>query len=767
MIEAYQIGMKLDMTSNILPMLQKLTKEFDALTVAVKATQAALDTVGKGFRAFGTVGRQVDRLTTKLDRMNLAGAAGMAKFDAATQAALAANKQLTAVLTQNAQLAAQMGRYAGGGGAGAGGGGRPPAGGAGAGAHGHDFMLAGIAASMVGGAMIGFYKEAITKGLSIGHLQAVLGADDRISQAQIKAATDTAFATARSVPGTTAAGNLGAILDLKQVTGTLDASVAALPAFAKLQTILQAMDRKQGGEGDAVFAASKAMEILGRMVVPDPAHPGQHMVDAAGLTEAIDQLARVVVGTGRQEGAAVDPAAYLAFAKQARVGGMALDDQALFRDLPALLMVLGGSRTGTGEAATYQQFINGTMTEITSEMMKAHHILDPRATWKHGRVLDMNKYMVGADLFQKDPVEWARKILIPELNKEGITDPVAQAQAVAMFSGKQTTAGFLGEIVRNIPAIDKEATNISHTRPGAVTEHDPQQSLRNFKASWDTFLSALGSSPALDVATSGLDKLTGSLNKFSAWSRYNPVPAGYALDVVGALGGIGLALGALSTAVYLFGPALRVIGSVGGGLTKLGRAVEYVGASGFAVLERMGLLRLALADLLAPLGFLLTVLHPTSTQTQGQENKQLGGPLHERFPNLVAKPGDPNYAYGEHTDAPHVETPWHLPPDAAERRRGWLEAPHVESPSNGWSRPERQADVRPEVEIKQDSQVSLAHMIAVALAEAIKGLSITVDGETLGRLMDRRDNRAASAPPTTAGTPDVRLPGIQYPALGY
>jgi hypothetical protein len=611
MIEAYKVGVDIAMTSNVTPALEKIAKQMADLDKIIKGTREGIKGISADLAALGSASAAIGRLASELGRIGRgrSGLSGeMSNVVTATERAIAVTERLGSVMERNARLAAETASVMNGGG------GRRSA------AGGHDLMLTGIAASMVGGGVNSFYATAVKSGMDLGHLKAIMGADDRVTKEQIARAGAQASAASGSVPGSTITGNMGLILDLKQVTGSMDDAIAAMPTFAKLVTTLEAIDRRSGGSGDAGFAAAKAVEILGRMTVEDPNNRGHHIIDPAELARNVALITQVAVGTNGR----VDPAAYLTFAKQARVGGMALNDKALFRDLPALLMVQGGSRAGTGEAATYQQFINGTMTKQTAEMLKKYGLLDKDAKWSGGRVQDMAKHFKGAGEFAGNPVDWVRDVLIPTLEKMGITDPVKQAQAVSQFSGRQTTAGFLGEIARAIAAIDKESGNLAHTRMDSfemLQANDPSQALRNFDAAWHNLLTTLGDTASGD-AVAVLKALTNAIDEVAAWARKNPDVAEKLMATAAGLGAIASAVGVLATAVFLFGPALKLLGIGGAAAGEAGAAAgggEAAAAVGGAAAAASGLLPWILKR-----SGLISFLWPnTSIQSEADEMKAL------------------------------------------------------------------------------------------------------------------------------------------------
>ena len=82
--------------------------------------------------------------------------------------------------------------------------------------------------------------------------------------------------------------------------------------------------------------------------------------------------------------------------------------------------------------------------------------------------------------------------------------------------------------------------------------------------------------------------LTAGLNALGNWAEKNPNIARVAVDAAGGLGLVATALGTLSTAIFLFGPALKLLG-VGSS------APEAAGAVAVGLAKKVGIAGLALA----------------------------------------------------------------------------------------------------------------------------------------------------------------------------
>ncbi|MGI4943781.1 MAG: hypothetical protein ACRYHQ_25000, partial [Janthinobacterium lividum] len=427
MSESYTVMSRLTMTTNIPEVLAQASRAFADMNRLLKDTQENLGRFTTDLRELTSSGRGLGRLTANLEKLGSAKLGGGLLDDMQRMSEM--SRQLTESQTEMAraaqetaaawrEMAAAGARTAarttpsgtGNGGAG----GKAPRGGGSAGSGGHGLSHAGLMDTAMGLQMGGdagasFFEKSIKAELQVQGLIQQFRYNTTLKDGDLSAIRSKAEALTRTVPGTTIAQNLHTILDAFTVTGQIGEAMAGSEAMSKLGILLSTLPGAH--QGDEGFAAAQAVELLQRYT-----DPKTHQVNLAEMTRNINAMAQVATGTGGR----ADPAKYVAFAKQARVGGMLADDQFLYRDLPATMIALGGSRAGTGDAATYRQFIQGRMTQDAFKQLQHYGIVDAGAKWSHGRVQDMTKHLHGADQYVHNPIQWIRSFLLKDLAAHGV-----------------------------------------------------------------------------------------------------------------------------------------------------------------------------------------------------------------------------------------------------------------------------------------------------------------------------------------------------------
>ena len=364
-------------------------------------------------------------------------------------------------------------------------------------------MMTGLVASMAGAPVVSLVERALKGGFDVGHLRTVLTSDQRVTPKQADAAVDAAYAASTAAPGTRITENLAALIDLKNVTGSLDEAAKMLPKFAQLSAVLSVMDKRGGGSGDPAYAAAKAMEIMGQMI-EEKTDPKTGKVDREIspelLTQHLAAMSRVAVATNMR----VDPAQYLAFAKQARVAGMMLSDEFIYEKLPAWIQTTGGSRVGTALMSMAQVFQGGKLTDKSYEAMAKIGLAAPegftserdpktgkmRKVRKDGGVFDL-------DVMRTDPLKYIESAQ-KRMDAAGIHGTDEQLVALLKASQRSTIAGALAELLKDRVAIEKEQQNIKNTTPDVFTHfasQDPDAKLQQMQAAFDKLMTTLGPRP--------------------------------------------------------------------------------------------------------------------------------------------------------------------------------------------------------------------------------------------------------------------------------
>lgn len=437
-----------------------------------------------------------------------------------------------------------------------------------------DIMAASMGAQQVGDAGLGFFGKSIMAEAEVAQQLAGLRMNNTVTDADVTKARGVAERIARETPGTTIAENLHHIVDAFTVTGELNEALAGAPAVARMAYVLKNMPGAH--KGDSSFAAMQAIEVMQRFY-----DPSTHKVSMEAFNQQLAAMTQVAVGTGGR----VDGSAYLGFAKSARVGGMAANDEFLYRDLPAMLISLGGSRAGTGEAATFQQFITGRMTERAADQLKAAGILDQSATWKGGSVSDMQKHMPGFEMFGTNPVEYVRKYMLGsegalQRNKVDPNDRLAVAKFLSDWSSRQTGLGFMAEMTLGMGGITKEGQKIGQTTTNpmqVMQQSDPMQRMREFHAAENEMMVAFGQG-AIGPALEAMKGLTKVIRDLSDWAKAHPNAAGDITLIVGGLGAMFTAAGQLATVVFVGGPLLVGFRALAGALSPFAAGGAAAGA---------------------------------------------------------------------------------------------------------------------------------------------------------------------------------------------
>ena len=380
-------------------------------------------------------------------------------------------------------------------------------------------MDVGLAAGATSGMLGGLITSAGRAALDPAYTLDMLKRDDRVSASDAKDADDAAWAATRSAPGTTYAKNLEAVSDLKNVTGSLSDAVKILPQFANLSAVLAVADRKNGGSGDQAFAAAKAMEVLGQLT-QERTNPAtgklEQYIDPAQLPARLERMAKVAVATqGR-----VNPTDYLAFAKTARAGGMMLSDEFLYEKLPAMMMVMGGSRSGTAVQSMSQVFQGGKLTQKSFREMGELGLTGEAKLVSVGKGKEIKGKIYEQDLLMRDPAAWASKVHDHLVNDLHMDDAGAMT-AVQRFAQRSTIAGMLADLMKDGAGILKEQQNVQHTQVAGIAESNPEGRINSLHASFENLMAALGG-PLVGPAIGLMDSMAAVLNRVGDWAKANP-----------------------------------------------------------------------------------------------------------------------------------------------------------------------------------------------------------------------------------------------------
>ena len=576
------------------------------------------------------------------------------------------------------------------------------------------FAIGGLAGVTVGTAMIRGFADLYRHGEELVHQQALLQASiaktrDAMGRqlpptaiaAMVQGATDTAWQTSLSVRGTSVADNLAALNDMRQVAGGIEEAKQLLGPFQKNAAILKDIGGRisQAG-GGAAFLTANFMELRGSLF-----RDGKFDLDEA--KSELDMLTKAEVNTGGR----LDPQKYLTYIKQARASGITLSDEALFEDIPALILSMGGNRFGTAQMTAWQSIVGGHMSEAAARQAYKYGLIDRPPEGKMGGSLGTS--FVGQEDYQTSPILYFDKYLAPILKDLSETDAM---KFLGQTFTNRNAAGMFQEIYANRSNIAKEKANIQSAAGMDETKKildqgDPKQALTNFTTAWSNFMTALGSSNV----SAGIDILnmaTASLEHLTKFIVANPTIGRIGGDLMLIAGGLLILGGAMAITYAAIVPLRAAVAGLSGALGLSGLAGGAASAAG------------AVRSILGPLSALVGISWGLKAAADGVGNaleRGIVGDENMRRNQILKQRGKDKFwglfgiGPGAHTQSPEEEmgiSP-HNPIDGPR-----LAAPQAYRPSSGSGN----------------------------YKELINNISIHLDGEIIAKKVTKRQVRDLQGP---------------------
>ncbi|MDE2470239.1 MAG: hypothetical protein KGL35_16190, partial [Bradyrhizobium sp.] len=371
----------------------------------------------------------------------------------------------------------------------------------------------------------GFLKNTFNQAANIDATEAYMRASGFTAD-QVKQAYSIANQARESIPGSSLAGNLQLIGDLKSIFASPTEAMQYLPDVLK-----QAIVAENNGTGvayDEAFSAARAGELSAALN-----NPKTGQLDPAKFVAFMHSIANVSLLTSGRVGAGD----YVAMAQNAGPAVMAqLDNQALFQDMPALILGMGGARAGTALNALASQFKGGKMSQYAARAMHDIGLLPDYMFGKDDKILKQYRYGVGMamlpkgaipdmDLYDKDPVAWFNKIMVPAMQSHGLTSLTDQENYLYKTMSRTPGIRMTQDMIANLLLI-KKYEDMFNSQNGAnsyqtVTANNPQLQAGALGQAWDAFLAAAGNT-AMPEAIKLLNSLTDDMNSMGEWAKANP-----------------------------------------------------------------------------------------------------------------------------------------------------------------------------------------------------------------------------------------------------
>lgn len=404
-------------------------------------------------------------------------------------------------------------------------------------------------AALTGGisADIGFHflKDVFTQAASVDAIKSYMLASG-FSPAQAAAAYNEANKVREQVPGSSLSGNLGLIADLKSVFASPADAMKYMPEILKQAIVAQ--NNGYGVSYDQAFSAARAGELSAAL---NNTATGQ--LDPVKFVKFMNAIANVSLLTSGRVG----PHDYVAMAQNAGPAVMAqLSNQALFQDLPALILGLGGSRAGTALNALATQFKGGKMSQYAARAMHDIGLLPDYMFGKDGKILKHYRYGIGiavidkgtlprSGLYNSNPIAWFNEVVVPHLVAHGYTTQAQQENYLYRMMSRTPGIRVSQDMIANLLLIKKYEDMISgqagKNSYQTVVDNNPQLQAGALGQSWNAFLAALGNT-AMPQAIKALNGLTDDLNAFGDWAQKHQGESKQLLDFAAGLTAVSAAV---------------------------------------------------------------------------------------------------------------------------------------------------------------------------------------------------------------------------------
>jgi hypothetical protein len=459
-----------------------------------------------------------------------------------------------------------------------------------AGASSSDYAIASAAAGAAGYGIFGFINSSVHQAAAVDAIQARMRASG-FSASQVSAATGEADATRQSIPGSSLLGNLQLIFELKSVFANVGEAMKQMPTIVKQAIVANATG--SGVNYDSAFQMARAGELSAALN-----NSATGKLDPTKFVNFMNSISTVSLMTAGRVGASD----YVAMAQNAGPAIMSqLSQQALFSELPALMLGLGGDRAGTALNALASQFKGGKMSQYAARAMHDVGLLPDYMFGKDDKILDKYKYGIGLAqlppgalpnpaLYNSDPISWFNTVVVPAMAKHGITNQNDQENYLYKMMSRTPGIRVSQDMIANMLLINKYIAMMSQTAGqnsyATIAGQNPNLQISALPAALQSFQTAAGNT-IMPVAIQTLNNLTSALNQMGAFAKKYPGLSHDIMETAAAVGSLAISLSVISGVIFVAGPLLRVLKTVAAiglalagladGLTEVGVGIAAIG----------------------------------------------------------------------------------------------------------------------------------------------------------------------------------------------
>jgi hypothetical protein len=384
--------------------------------------------------------------------------------------------------------------------------------------------------------------------------------------------------------------------DAMAITGDQATAETIMPVLGKMKFGNVAMfGTEKGEENTAAFMEMvKVIRLRGGLKSADD------------FKRQADIIQRMITASGGRTGAAE----WRGLLTHSGAMGQGMDSKALFHGMAPLVQTMGGEDVGAGLGALYNSMYQGTMLSRQFKNMDNLGLITDKSkldtTDKSGRTVGVNPgALLESELFKKDPFKWMTTVLVPQLNKKGITDEKEISDTIGMISADPAGANLLTRMYANRESIAASLVNSEKAQDVDQVEYEGKTGVSGkvmeARAKLSDAKLGLGIQ-LLPLYTEALTLASNALEKFNTFSERNPKLTSTLVIGVAALG-VGLA--AIGPLLVTAAGAMGIYGIYGAAQTMLTRVAVGGGAT-----EGAGMLGRALTSLRGVVPGVLAVLRP-------------------------------------------------------------------------------------------------------------------------------------------------------------
>jgi hypothetical protein len=396
-------------------------------------------------------------------------------------------------------------------------------------------VSAGIGSAGILGALSGGIKESEAYDTEKARLEA-LGMGKEVNEEAFK------FAKDMKTTGTSMLENMTLVRDALSIFSDIHHTKMAAPILADMKYMNSALFGAEHGEENE----QKFMDMLKVIELRGGTKSDEDFSKQANMIQ------KVISATGGRVGAEE----WRHVIGRGGVAAMNMRDDAFFYQLEPLVQMMTGNEVGTGLAAAYNNLYQGHTSVRAARNLEDLGLIADKSkvvSDKAGQVKFLDPgALKGADIFNQSQYEWVKKVLLPTLEQNGITDQQEIMDTISSIVTNKTGAKLLSQMVKQQQLIDKdEARNRNALDIGQgkeVADKSAAGKQLQLRKRYEDLQLKVGNQllptfiKGLELASSALDKLNGFMEKNPELSK-----------------GILITLGVMGAALAILAPILVTV----------------------------------------------------------------------------------------------------------------------------------------------------------------------------------------------------------------